>query len=311
MAPRAMWTGQLRLSLVTFGVRMYAATESSQRVSMNQLHKDCHQRVRQQLVCPTHGPIGRDEIVKGYEYEKDHYVLIEQEDLDAIKLESTKTIEATHFVDPEEIDAMYLDAPYFLGPDGPVAEEPYSVIREAMASSGKVGIGKIVMTGRERIVAIRVLGKGFLMNTLRYPAEIRSEEPYFKDLRSVDVDEEQLALATSIMDKKASSFDPEQFTDRYRDAFFEIVKAKVEGAEPVEVGEQEAPSSFNFMDALRQSVEEADGLSGNGARDAGGSSAGKKKTAAKGAKPAKKRSEKKPAAKSVGASKKKAKRKRA
>lgn len=290
MPPRAMWTGQLRLSLVSFGVRMYAATESSKKVSMNQLHKDCHQRVRNQLVCPTHGPIGRDELVKGYEYEKDSYVIIDQDDLDGIRLESNKTIEIVQFVDMEELDPMLIDSPYFIGPDGPVAEEAYSVIREAMKRAGKVAIGKLVMSGRERIVALRVEGKGFLMTTLRYPDEVRKPSDYFSDIRDVEIDEEQLALAGTIMDKKAEPFDPRAFQDRYRDAFFDVVKAKVEGAEPIHVDDEETPAGFNFMDALRQSVADAEG-------------------AAK--KPAKKSVRKKPAAGSVSGSKKKRSQKRA
>jgi len=290
MAPRAMWTGQLRLSLVSFGVRLYAATESAGKVSMNQLHKDCHQRARNQLVCPTHGPIGRDEIVKGYEYEKDSYVIIEQEDLDQIRLESNKTIELVEFVDAEEIDPLYVDSPYYLGPDGKVAEEPFNVIREAMKRAGKVGIGKVVMYGRERIVALQPEGRGFLLTTLRYAGEVRSAEDIFKDIKADKVDEEQLALASSIMEKKAGAFDPSEFTDRYQEAFFEIVKAKVEGQEPVLVSEEETPRSFNFMDALRQSVEEAE--RGKAERPPPAKKAASKKVT-------KKAPAKKPAAKSV------------
>ena len=297
MAPRAMWTGQLRVSLVTFGVRMYAATESSARVSMNQLHRDCHQRVRNQLVCPVHGPIGRDEIVKGYEYEKDSYVIIEESDLQNIRLESTKTIEMTEFVDADEIDPLYVDSPYFIGPDGPVAEEPFRVIREALTRMNRVGIGKVVMHGRERIVALTPYDKGFLLNTLRYAAEVRAAETFFKDIAGGEVDEEMLALATSIIEKKAAQFDASEFTDRYSEAFFEIVKAKVAGQAPVVVTDEEPPRSFNFMDALKESVA---ALERTGTSDAGEM------------KPTKKAAPKKPAAKSVSpATKKTQKRKRA
>ncbi len=305
MAPRAMWTGQLRLSLVSFGVRLYAATESAGKVSMNQLHKDCHQRIRNQLVCPVHGPVGRDEIVKGYEYEKDSYVIVEQEDLDKIRLESNKTIELVEFVDADEIDPLYVDSPYYLGPDGKVAEEPFNVIREAMKRARKVGIGKVVMYGRERIVALQPEGRGFLLTTLRYAGEVRSAEDLFKDIKIEKVDEEQLALASSIMEKKASTFDPSEFTDRYQEKFFEIVKAKVEGQEPVVVADEEAPRSFNFMDALRQSVE---------AVEEERAERSKPPTTAKKAasKSTKKAPAKKPAAKSVQpAEKKKTKQKRA
>jgi DNA end-binding protein Ku len=258
MAPRAMWTGQLRLSLVSFGVRLYAATESSKKVSMNQLHKDCNQRVRNQLVCPTHGPISRDDIVKGYEYEKDSYVLIEPSDLEAIRLESTKTIELVQFVDEGEIDALYINAPYFLGPDGPLAQEAFNVIHAAMSSAGKVGIGKVVMHGRESIVAIRGLGKGFLLSTLRYASEVRSAETCFSDIKETAIEDEQIELARSIMEKKTAPFDATAFQDQYKEAFFEVVKQKVEGQAPVIVNEEEAPSTFNFMEALRESVAEVE-----------------------------------------------------
>lgn len=297
MAPRAMWKGQLRLSLVTFGVRLYAATESSNRVSMNQLHKGCHQRIKNQTVCPIHGPVSRDEIVKGYEYEKDTYVIIDQEDLDALKLESNKVIDLVQFVDKGEIDMMYVDSPYFLGPDGPVAEEAFGVIREALKRAKKVGIGKLVLSGRERIVALHPEGKGFVLTTLRYAGEVRSAEAYFADIEVGKSDKEQIELAESIIKSKAKKFDPSAFTDHYREAFFEMVKQKVKGEKPVVVEEEEVPASYNFMDALKRSVEQV---------ESGGGAAPKKKAATKKKAPAKRKGAKKPAAKSVsGASKKK------
>lgn len=284
MPPRAMWTGQLRLSLVGFGVRMYAATESSRRVSMNQLHKDCHQRVRNQLVCPVHGPINREDIVKGYAYEKDAYVVISQEDLDSIRLPSTKTIDLVQFVDADEIDPLYFNSPYFIGPDGPVAEEAFRVIREAMRRTGKVGIGKLVLQGREHVVALSVNGKGFLMTTLRYASEVRSGEEVFRDIADGKVDKEQVELAESIMQSKAAPFDPAKFRDQYQEAFFEIVKAKMEGEKPVFAEEEESPGVFNFMEALKESVARVE--------KAGGRKTTKKKT------------KKKPPAKSVKVKKK-------
>jgi len=253
-----MWTGQLRLSLVNIGVRMYAATESSNRVSMNQLHKDCHQRVRNQNVCPAHGTIGRDEIVKGYEYEKDRYVIIEPDDLNAIRLESTKTIDMVQFVKMDEIDPLFFDSPYFIGPDGPVAEEAFRVIREAMRDLGVMGVGKLVMQGRERIVSLQPHENGFLLMTLRYASEVRKAEQFFSDIKDGQVDKEQVQLAESIIKSKIAAFDAEKFTDRYQEAFFEIVKAKVEGEAPVIVEEEAAPVAFNFMDALKQSVEQVE-----------------------------------------------------
>ncbi len=296
MPPRAMWTGQLRLSLVSFGVRMYAATESSKRVSMNQLHKGCNQRVRNQLACPTHGTINRDDIVKGYEYEKDSYVIISQDDIESIRLPSSKTIDLVQFVDDDEIEALYINAPYYIGPDGPVAEEAFRVIREAMNRTNKVGLGKLVLHGREHIVALQVSGKGFLMTTLRYASEVRSSDEIFKDVKDGDVDTEQIKLAESIMKSKTARFDPGKFRDKYQEAFFDVVKAKIEGEQPVFVEEDEAPTAFNFMDALKQSVAEVE------------KTGGRRKTTKKTKKPAAKTARKKPPAKSVSAKKKKRKR---
>jgi DNA end-binding protein Ku len=292
MAPRAMWTGQLRLSLVSFGVRLYAATESASRVSMNQLHRDCNQRVRNQLVCPTHGPVNRDEIVKGYEYEKDSYVIIEPSDLEAIRLKSSKVIELVQFVDVDEIDPLYVNAPYFLGPDGPVAEEAFRVIREAMQKAGKVGVGKVVMHGRENIVALNVHGKGFLLSTLRYASEVRSGDQYFADVKDGKIAKEQIDLAASIIKSKTAKFDPAAFKDLYKDAFFEIVKQKADGEAPVLVEDDAAPKTYNFMDALKQSVADAEPTT---------------RTTKKKAPARKKTAPKKPAARSVAAKKKKTK----
>ncbi len=257
MPPRAMWKGQLRISLVSFGVRMYAATESSSRVSMNQLHAECNQRVKNLLTCPVHGTIGRDEIVKGYEYEKGSYVIMDDADLDSIKLESTKNIDLVQFVDETEIDPLYFDSPYFLGPDGPLAEEAFRVIREALFEAGKIGIGKVVMRSREQIVAVKPLGKGFLLMTLRYAEEVRAPGDVFADVSDEAADAEQVQLAQSIIATKASEWDASAYKDDYRDKFLDIVKSKVAGAEPVAVSDDEAPSSINFMDALKKSVEEA------------------------------------------------------
>ncbi len=259
MPPRAMWTGQLRFSLVTFAVRLYTATESANRFTLNQLHKDCHQRLKQQMVCPVHGPVERDEIVKGYEYEKDTYVLIEKEELENLKLETTKTIDLVQFVPEGEIDPLYIESPYYLGPDGPVAEEAFRVIREALRKAGRVAIGKLVLHNREHIVAIRPHENGMMLSTLRYASEVRSAAEYFKDVKNGKVDPEQLELAETIIDKKTGKFDPGAFHDRYHDAFLKLVKAKVEGSTPVEVGApEEAPVSFNFMEALKRSAEQAE-----------------------------------------------------
>ncbi|MCA9294398.1 MAG: Ku protein [Phycisphaerales bacterium] len=290
MPPRAMWTGQLRLSLVSFGVRMYAATESGARVSMNQLHRGCHQRLKNQLTCPIHGPVERDDVVKGYEYEKDTYVIIDPEDLEAIRLQANHTIDLKTFVKADAIGPLYVDSPYFLGPDGPVAEEAFRVIREAMRATNTIGIGTLIMSARERIVSVQPEGKGFLLNTLRYATEVRSSDGLFDDVKEAKPDAEQLQLAETIIKGKVDEFQPNLFEDHYRTAFLDVVKAKIKGQKPVIVEETETPTTYNFIDALKRSVEEA------------GIGEGKKN----GKKPAKK-----PAAKSAGAEGKKSKTKRA
>ncbi|MBV8414692.1 MAG: Ku protein, partial [Verrucomicrobia bacterium] len=156
MALRASWSGYLKLSLVTIPIRMYNAIGSSSRVSLNQLHKNCRHRVRQQLVCPEHGKLERDDIVRGYEYEKDKYIVIDESDLEKIKLETTKTIDLTQFVEAGEVDPMFFDKPYYVAPDGPMAEDAFRVVREAMRKSNKMGIGRVVMSGREHVIALRV-----------------------------------------------------------------------------------------------------------------------------------------------------------
>ena len=293
MAPRAMWKGQMRLSLVTFGVRMYSATESARRVSMNQLHQECHQRLKQQMTCPVHGPVTRDEIVKGYEYEKDTYVIIDSTDLDGLKLESNKTIELVEFVDVGQIDSMMVDSPYFIGPDGPVAEEPFCVIRDALRKTNKVGIGKIVMQNRERIVAVEPMDNGLKLTTLHYADDLRKSETFFSDIKFDAIEEEQLALAEQIIASKTSEeFDASKYEDKYRDAFFELVKNKVSGADPVVIEDETSTTGFNFMDALKKSVEEA------------GADLPEEITPAKKKKKTKKKTAKKPAAESVPAKRK-------
>ncbi len=301
MPPRAMWTGQLRLSLVSFGVRLYAATESTRSVSMNQLHKDCHQRLKQQMVCPVHGEVTRDEIVKGYQYEKDKYVIITPEDLESIRLESTKTIDLVRFVDATDVDPIYVDSPYYLGPDGPVAAEAFSVIREAMSRAGKAGIGKLVMHGRERMLLVKVKDRGFEVATLRYANEVRSTDGVFTDVRGSEIDDEQLKLAESIIESKSGEFDPSMFQDKYADAFFEVVKAKVEGRAVEGEDEVATPAPINFMEALKASVAAAEeAVAGKPADGAGKSANGKSRSKEAGsAGSRRKTSPKKPAAKSV------------
>ncbi|MHC4415959.1 MAG: non-homologous end joining protein Ku [Planctomycetota bacterium] len=256
MPPRATWKGHLKLSLVTIAVRVYNATSSTGRITLNQLHKGCHHRLRQQMVCPAHGNVDRSEIVKGYQYEKDRYVVIDQSDLERIQLETTKAIEIIQFIDPSELEPIYLDAPYYLAPDGPVAEESFRVIREAMGKAGKVGIGRFIIGGREHIVALQVQDRGLVLTTLRSAEEVRSAGPYFEEIPNGEVEKSQLKLAEQLVESMTAPLDTARFKDRYQEALLEIVKAKIEGTEPVIVQASEPDKAFNFMEALRASVAE-------------------------------------------------------
>jgi DNA end-binding protein Ku len=254
MPPRATWTGFLKLSLVTVPVRLYNAISSSSKIHLNQLHINCNQRIRQQPVCPVHGEINRDEIIKGYQSQKDKYVVIDEADLEKIKLETTKTIEIVQFVDPQEPDPIYFDSPYYVAPDGPIAEEAFRVIREAMRQTKKVAIGRVVMAGKETIVSLQVQEKGLRLTTMRYASEIRGSAPYFEDIQNGEVSKDYLALAKQIVETHTKPFDPAEFTDRYQEALLQLIKAKTEGKEPVVVQQAERGKVINLMDALRKSV---------------------------------------------------------
>jgi len=254
MAPRASWTGYLRLSLVTIPVRLYNAVSSTSKVSLNQLHKDCNVRLRQQMVCPEHGKVEKEDIVKGYEFEKDRYVVVDEADLQKIKLETTKTIDLIQFVDAREVDAIYFDTPYYVAPDGPVAEEGFRILREALRLANKIAIGQVVISNREHVVAIQPQDKGLVLNTLHYAEEVRNAASYFEDIKTAEVQKPQLDLAQQLVNSLASSFEPAKFKDRYQDALLEVIKGKISGSEPVIAQKAEMGKVINLMDALKQSL---------------------------------------------------------
>ena len=259
MAVRAQWKGFIKVSLVSFPVSLYTATSSSDRISFNQIHKDTKQRIKLVPHEPDLGPVSREDIVKGYEYEKGKFVVVEPSELEAIKLETTKTIEIEKFVKESKIDELYVDSPYFVAPEGPVADEPFRVFVEAMRRKKVAGVARVVLSGRERIVAVKPRGKGLIMQTLRYGSEVRSEEPYFEDVGTGKVDAQMLKLAEQLIDQRFGEFDPSEFSDRYGEAVLALVKSKIAG-QPIEVLEEEEPAAkvVSLMDALRQSVEEVE-----------------------------------------------------
>jgi DNA end-binding protein Ku len=259
MAVRAQWKGFIKVSLVSFPVSLYTATSSSDRISFNQIHKDTKQRVKLVPHEPNLGPVSREDLVKGYEYEKGKFVVIEPSELEAIKLETTKTIEIEKFVKESEIDELYVDSPYFVAPEGPVADEPFRVFVEAMRRKKVAGVARVVLSGRERIVAVKPRGKGLIMQTLRYGSEVRSEEPYFEDVGTGKVDAQMLKLAEQLIDQRFGEFDASEFSDRYGEAVLALVKSKIAG-QPIEALEEEEPAAkvVSLMDALRRSVEEVE-----------------------------------------------------
>ncbi len=259
MAPRAYWKGFVKLSLVSFPVRLYAATSSASKIAFNQVHKDTKQRIKMVPHEPDLGPVSRDDLVKGYEFEKGKFVIIDPHELDQIKIESDKTIQIEKFVKVDEIDELYLDSPYYMAPDGPAADDSFRVLMSAMARKNVVAIARVVMAGRERLVSIGPRGNGALLRTLRYANEIRGDAEYFEDINGENSEKELLKLGEALVDQHLGAFDPEEFTDRYAEAVLELVKAKVAG-KTFEVIEDRAPKGdvVSLMDALRQSVESAE-----------------------------------------------------
>ena len=249
---RPYWTGYLKLSLVTIAVRLYTATTERERIRFNQIHEPSGERVRQQLVVPGLGPVERDDIVKGFEYEKGRYVTVDPEDLKRLRLETTDTIDIVEFVDA--VDPIYFDAPYYLVPDGSVAEEGYRVIREALAQTGKIAVGQVVINGQERIIAIRPLGTGLLGNALRYADEIRKPEDFFGGIAADGVDKDELAIMDQIIARKTRNFDAGKFVDHYQAAVRQLIDEKLKGKLPAATPERRPAQVINLMDALKRSL---------------------------------------------------------
>jgi DNA end-binding protein Ku len=255
MAARANWKGYLKLSLVSCAVALYPATSTSSRVRFNTLNRATGNRVKQQYIDPATGEtVDAEDRVKGYEVGKNAYVFIEDEELDAIKIESTHTIDIESFVPVEQVDKRYLEAPYYIAPDDKVAQEAFAVIRDAMKEKGKAGIARVVISRRERMVLLEPLGKGIMATMLRYPYEVRGEEPYFEDIPELNIPKEMRDLAGHIIETKSADFEPAKFEDRYENAMIELVKSK-EAGKPVAAPEAPRPSNVvNLMDALRKSI---------------------------------------------------------
>ena len=257
MAPRAFWTGNLRLSLVTIPVRLYPATSTERRIELHQIHEPSGKRIRYQKVAPGVGPVENEEITKGFEYEKGKYLLLDQKEIDALKLESKQTIELVRFVDASAIDARYFEKPYYLLPDGDVAEEGYVIMQKALSQSNKIGVGQLILRGQGNIVALKPCGRGLMLEILRHANEVKSADKFFEDVPEMKVDKEALELAIELIERKSGAFEPEKFKDEYNDAVWELINAKLEHRAPAIVtGDPGTAKIINIMDALKKSVKQ-------------------------------------------------------
>lgn len=253
MATRPYWSGQIRLSLVSVPVNIYAATNASRSLPLHEIYRKTGERVRHQTMVDG-TPIEREDIIKGYEYKKGRYVLIEPDEIKALKIPSKKTLEIVQFVPTKEIDPLYFEKPYFVVPDAEGDEEAFVTIREGLRNTGTYGIGQLVIAGRERLCALKPCGRGMLLETIRYSEELRKSDAYFDEIDQVKVDKEAAGLIEQLIKKKTASFDPEGFHDHYREALQELIDAKLENREPEY--EEEAPPAkvVNLMDALKRSL---------------------------------------------------------
>lgn len=273
MSARAYWQGHLRLSLVSIGVELYSAVASSNRLVLHQIHEPSGKRVRYQKVAPGVGPVDRDEIVKGFEYGKDQYVLLEPEELSAIRLASEKTIDLVQFVDACEIDPRYFERPYYVVPaDNKIAAEGFAVMREALRASKKVGLGQLAQRGRDHIVAIRPCGDGMLLETLRYADELRASDQIFAAIPEVEPEDEMLDLAAELIARKSAPFEPQAFRSQYELALRELIDSKRETGAVMAATDVELADPQNrvidLMEALKKSVAaDRPAASGNGARN--------------------------------------------
>jgi DNA end-binding protein Ku len=261
MAARAYWQGQIRLALVSIPVEIYSATRSGATIAFHQIHEPSGKRVHYEKVVQGIGPVDRDEILKGYEYKKGNYVLLDEKEIEAVKLESKKTLELTQFVDADSIDPIYFDKPFYVVPSDDLAEEAFIVVREALRKAKKVGIGQLAMRGREYVVSLKPCGRGMVLETLRYDDELNKATSYFRTIGDAKPDGDLLELATSLIDKKSGEFDASDFHNRYVDALKDLIEKKIKNKgrriETDEADEKPARGGnvIDLMAALKKSLD--------------------------------------------------------
>ncbi|MGV8853127.1 MAG: Ku protein [Devosia sp.] len=261
-ASRPIWKGQLRLSLVSIAVELYSATKPNAKPSFRQIHEPTGKPINYEKVVAGVGPVDKDEIMKGFEYEKGDYILLTDDEIDAVKLETRKTLELTQFVGAHEIDPIYYDKPYFVVPADDLAEDAFRVIRDALRASQKVGLGQLALRGKEYLVAIKPTGTGLLLETLHYEEEIRKADPFFAGIPAKTADPDLLEVATALIEKKTAAFDAGVFKDHYQTALRELIAHKLKSkGKTVSTKDEPAaakPSGSNVVDlmaALKSSLE--------------------------------------------------------
>ena len=255
MAARPTWKGFMKISLVNIPVRVFPATDAAATISFNQLHAECQTRIQQKRWCPhCEREVPISEIAKGYEFEKGRYVVMTEDDMAKVKPESTRVIDLVQFTDASAIDPIYVERPYYLAPDGPMAREAFAVMREGM--KGKAGIGKLALYGREYLVAVQPRDKGLVMYTMRHAKEVRSMEN-IEELESVPekVKPDEIKLAKQVIGNFEGKLDLKEYSDKYQEELQRIIDAKVAGEEIVATEEEAPPKVVNLMDALRQSLD--------------------------------------------------------
>ena len=266
MPARPIWRGQIRLALVSIPVELFPATRSGASIQFHQVHEPSGKRIKYEKVVPGIGPVDRDEIVKGYEVSKGHYVLLDPEEIESVKLESRKTLDLVQFVDLGDIDAMYFEKPYYVVPADDLAEEAFVVLRDALRQAKKIGIGQLAMRGQEYVVALKPCGRGLLLETLRYADEVHKANSYFREIGDHKPDEDMLDLASMLIEKKTGEFDASEFHNRYIDALKELIKEKqrAKGEKIIQDpdADQPPPKGSNVIDlmaALKKSLETSGG----------------------------------------------------
>ena len=255
MAARAYWQGQIRLALVSIPVEVYSATKSGAKIQFHQIHEPSGKRINYEKVVQGIGPVDRDEIVKGYEISKGNYVLLDEDEIEAAKVESRRTLDLVQFVDAGEIDVFYFDDPYYVVPADELAQEAYIVLREALKQTRKIGLGQLSVRGREYLVSLKPCGKGLVLETLRYEDEVRKAQGYFKDIGDAKPAKDMVDLAKTLIEQKTAPFDASEFHDRYVEALKELIekKRKAKGKKILEDVEEPASArGSNVIDLDRK-----------------------------------------------------------